>query len=121
MAFRIYSAGQLTQQVQFMRRAGPARSPLGTPTAVWEPDGGPSFAACQPLRGDERNAAQASTKLATMVVVVRHNANRTPERMKAEGLRLTWRGLAWEILDALRVDGGNEWSEVYVKEAGTTA
>jgi len=125
MPLRIYSRGRLDQRVQFQHRVAAAPTPLGTAQGAWVAWGQPVWAAVSPLRGDERNAAQANIKAALMTIVIAASPSRSAEAIKAqakaEALRLQWRGQVLEIVDALRIDGGPDWVEIYAKEAGTTA
>lgn len=102
---RIYTSGQLNQQIQLQERAVGANG-LGEATGAWVARGQPIWAAVWPLRGAERLAAGGLQQTLDVIAVIRYRPGITAS------LRFLWRGEPYDILAAVPVDGGQEWIEL---------
>ncbi|HEY1399821.1 phage head closure protein [Roseateles sp.] len=111
MTERIYSAGQLTQKVQFEVRSS-VEDALGEVSGEWVNDGLPVWARVKPLRGGERIQAGALQQPVDTLVVVRFSSSRTDLDIMARNLRIRWKGRVLGITAAVLAEGGREWIEI---------
>lgn len=102
---RIYTAGQLNQQIQLQERAV-GDNALGEASGGWVNRGQPIWAAVAPLRGAERLAAGGLQQTLDVIAIIRHRPG------ISASLRFLWRGEPYDILAAVPVDGGLEWIEL---------
>lgn len=115
MATRIYSAGELDQKVQFQRRAE-GRNGMNEKVGAWVNDGDERFAKVEVISASEVAAAGSGQARMRATVVIRFSASRTSAQIKAQGLRLVWKGRALDIQGAEEVGGKREWIAVDVIE-----
>lgn len=111
MALRIYSAGDLSERVQFQRRAA-GKNGLNEPIGGWVDDGAKVWARVAPVRAEELLRAGATTPRSQAIAVVRYSHARTAQQIVEQGLRLVWKGRPYDISGALAVDGGQQWIEL---------
>lgn len=105
MPTRIYSAGQLNQQVQLQQRQA-ATNGLREAVGAWVDMGSPAWAQVTFLAGREQLAAGAAQQTADARFVLRYRAGVTPS------MRLVHKGRPFDIVSAEPVDGGIEWLEI---------